>query len=257
MTGIRQRLKQGDLLLGQLVLEFFTPGLGPMLDACGLDFVIFDMEHGRCDIGLIEQMIASCRGSRIVPMVRVPDLNFAPLSRVLDLGARGVMVPRVETAEQAAEIVRALKYAPQGKRGVALGVAHDLYQAAGAEFFAQANEDIPVIIQVETVKGFENLEAIASVPGVDVLWVGHYDLTVSMGIPAQFDHPRLLQAMDDVVDACRRHGLAPGFLPTTPENAAHWVSKGFRMISLGSDISVFLDGMRKFRAYVEREDETA
>jgi 2-dehydro-3-deoxyglucarate aldolase/4-hydroxy-2-oxoheptanedioate aldolase len=167
------------------------------------------------------------------------------------------MVPRVETAEQAAEIVRALKYAPQGKRGVALGVAHDLYQAAGAEFFAQANEDIPVIIQVETVKGFENLEAIASVPGVDVLWVGHYDLTVSMGIPAQFDHPRLLQAMDDVVDACRRHGLAPGFLPPTPENAAHWVSKGFRMISLGSDISVFLDGMRKFRAYVEREDETA
>ena len=257
MTGIRQRLKQGDLLLGQLVLEFFTPGLGPMLDACGLDFVIFDMEHGRCDIGLLEQMIASCRGSRIVPMVRVPDLNFAPLSRVLDLGARGVMVPRVETAEQAAEIVRALKYAPQGKRGVALGVAHDLYQAAGAEFFAQANEDIPVIIQVETVKGFENLEAIASVPGVDVLWVGHYDLTVSMGIPAQFDHPRLLQAMDDVVDACRRHGLAPGFLPPTPENAAHWVSKGFRMISLGSDIGVFLDGMRKFRAYVERGDETA
>ena len=86
-----------------------------MLDACGLDFVIFDMEHGRCDIGLLEQMIASCRGSSIVPMVRVPDLNFAPLSRVLDLGARGVMVPRVETREQTEEIVRALKYAPQGK----------------------------------------------------------------------------------------------------------------------------------------------
>ena len=74
------------------MLEFFTPGLGPMLDACGLDFVIFDMEHGRCDVGMLEQMIASCRGSRIVPMVRVPDLNFTPLSRVLDLGVRGVMV---------------------------------------------------------------------------------------------------------------------------------------------------------------------
>ena len=252
MTELRQRLKRGDLLLGQLVLEFFTPGLGPMLDACGLDFVIFDMEHGRCDVGMLEQMIASCRGSRIVPMVRVPDLNFAPLSRVLDLGARGVMVPRVETREQTEEIVRALKYAPQGKRGVALGIAHDLYRAAGAEFFAQANEDLPVIIQVETVKAFENLEAIASVPGVDVLWVGHYDLTVSMGIPAQFDHPRLLRAMDDLVAACSRHGVAPGFLPPSPESAAHWVSKGFRMISLGSDIGVFLDGMRKFRAYVEK-----
>lgn len=252
MTGFRQRIRNGDLLLGQLVLEFFTPGLGPMLDACGLDFVIFDMEHGRCDIGTLEQMIACCHGSSIVPMVRVPDLNFAPLSRVLDLGARGVMVPRVETREQTEDIVRALKYAPQGRRGVALGIAHDLYRAAGAEFFAQANEEIPVIIQVETVKAFENLEEIASVPGVDVLWVGHYDLTVSMGIPAQFDHPRLLQAMDDLVGACKRHGVSPGFMPPTPENTAHWISKGFRMISLGSDIGVFLDGMRKFRAYVDQ-----
>jgi 2-dehydro-3-deoxyglucarate aldolase/4-hydroxy-2-oxoheptanedioate aldolase len=221
-----------------------------MLDACGLDFVIYDMEHGRCDIAMLEQMIASCRGSRIVPMARVPDLNFAPLSRVLDLGARGVMVPRVETREQTEEIVRALKYAPQGKRGVALGVAHDLYRMAGAEFFAKANEEVVVIIQVETVKAFENLEAIVSVPGVDVVWIGHYDLTVSMGIPAQFDHPDLMQAMDDLVAACRRYKVAPGFLPPTPEQAALWMGKGFRMLSLGSDIGVFLDGMKRFKAHV-------
>jgi 2-dehydro-3-deoxyglucarate aldolase/4-hydroxy-2-oxoheptanedioate aldolase len=253
MMRFRQRLQQGYLLLGQLLLEFFTPGIGPMLDACGMDFVIYDMEHGRCDVNLLEQMIASCRGCGIVPMARVPDLNFAPLSRVLDLGARGVMVPRVETRQQTEEIVRQLKYAPQGKRGVALGVAHDLYRPAGAEFFAQANEETVVIIQLESAKAFENLEAIVSVPGVDVAWVGHYDLTVSMGIPAQFDHPRLLQAMDDLVAACRRHGVAPGFLPPTPESAAHWVGKGFRMISLGSDIGVFMDGMRKFRAHVIQE----
>lgn len=257
MTGLRQRLKQGDLLLGQLVLEFFTPGLGPVLDACGLDFVIFDMEHGRCDIGMLEQMIASCRGSQIVPMVRVPDLNFAPLSRVLDLGARGVMVPRVETRQQAEAIVSALKYAPQGKRGVALGIAHDLYRAAGAEFFAQSNEDIPIILQVETVKAFENLDAIVSTPGVDVVWIGHYDLTVSMGIPAQFDHPRLLQAMDDLVATCRKHGVAPGFLPPTQESAAYWISKGFRMISLGSDIGVFLDGIRRFKTHLAQGSGTA
>ena len=257
MMGLRQRLKQGDLLLGQLVLEFFTPGLGPMLDACGLDFVIFDMEHGRCDIGMLAQMIASCRGNSIVPMVRVPDLNFAPLSRVLDLGARGVMVPRVETREQTEEIVRALKYPPQGKRGVALGVAHDLYRAAGPEFFPKTNEDFPVIIQVESVKAFENLEAIASVPGVDVLWVGHYDLTLSMGIPAEFDSPRFLQAMDDLVAACRRHGVAPGFMPPTPDSAAHWIGNGFRMISRGSDIGVFLDGMRKFRAFAKQGGKSA
>jgi 2-keto-3-deoxy-L-rhamnonate aldolase RhmA len=250
MKSIRQRLREGETVLGQLVLEFFTPGLGPILDAAGLDYVIFDMEHGRCDIALLEQMIASCRGSRIVPMARVPDLNYAPLARVLDLGARGVMVPRVETRQQAEAIVRALKYAPQGNRGVAVGVAHDLYRDGGAEFFHQCNEDTLVILQVESVKAMENLDAIASTPGVDVIWVGQYDLIVSMGLPAQFDHPRVLQAMDDIVAACRRHGVAPAFMPPTPEGVVHWINKGFRMLSLGSDIGVFLDGMRKFRAFV-------
>lgn len=255
MTKFRQRLQRGDLLLGQLLLEFFTPGIGSMLDACGLDFVIYDMEHGRCDITMLEQMIATCRGSGIVPMTRVPDLNFAPLSRVLDIGARGVMVPRVETRRQTEEIVRQLKYAPQGKRGVALGVAHDLYRAAGPEFFAQANEDTIVIIQLESARAFENLESIVSVSGVDVAWVGHYDLTLTMGLPGQFDHPRFLQAMDDLVAACRRHGVAAGFLPATEESAVHWVSKGFTMLSLGSDIGVFLDAMKKFKTHVRQESE--
>ena len=253
MTGFRQRLRNGELLLGQLLLEFLTPGIGPMLDSCGLDFVIFDMEHGRCDIGLLEGMIASCRGSGIVAMGRVPDLHFAPLSRILDVGARGVMIPRVETRQQTEEIVRQLKYAPQGRRGVALGIAHDLYRPGGADFFDRANQETTVIIQLETVRAFENLDAIVSVPGVDVAWIGHYDLTVSMGIPGQFDHPRLVSAMNDLVRACRKYGVTPGFLPPDQESAAHWIAEGYRMISLGSDISVFLDGIRKFRAHVIRE----
>ena len=257
MNGFRQRLQQGEVLLGQMVLELFTPGIGPMLAACDLDFVIFDMEHGRCDIGLLSEMIASCRGSNIVPMARVPDVNFAPLSRVLDLGARGVMVPRVETRQQAEDIVSQLKYAPQGKRGVALGIAHDLYRAGTAEVFAQANEEIAVILLLETERAFENLDEIVSVPGVNIAWMGHYDLTVSMGIPAQFEHPRLLQAMDDLVAACRKYAVAPGFLPPTPQSAVHWIEKGFRALSLGSDIGVFLDGVRKFRKHVIERGNTA
>lgn len=257
MSGIREKLRNGDVVLGQMVLELFTPGIGPMLAACGMEFVLFDMEHGRCDIGLLAEMIASCRGSDIVPLARVPDLNFAPLSRVLDLGARGVMVPRVETREQAEAVVRELKYAPQGNRGVALGVAHDLYRAGTPEFFAKTNDEIVVILLLETAKAFENLEAIVSVPGVDVAWMGHYDLTVSMGIPAQFDHPRFLEAMDALVAVCKKHGVAPGFLPPTQEAAVHWIAKGFRMISLGSDIGLFLDGVRRFRAHVTQRSEKA
>jgi 2-keto-3-deoxy-L-rhamnonate aldolase RhmA len=250
MTTFRQRLRRGDLLLGQMVLELFTPGIGHMLSSCGLDFVIFDMEHGRCDISLLAEMVAGCRGSNIFPIARVPDVAYAPLSRPLDIGARGVMVPRVETRMQAEDIVSQLRYAPVGRRGVALGIAHDLYHAGDADFFAQANEETCVILLLETAKAFENLEAIISVPGVDVAWVGHYDLTVSMGIPAQFEHPRFLTAMEELATVCRRHGVAPGFLPSTPELAVHWIGKGFRALSLGSDIGVFLDGVRKFRAHV-------
>ena len=257
MSGLRQRLKSGEVVLGQMVLELFTSGIGPMLDACGLDFVIFDMEHGRCDISLLAEMIASCRGSNIVPMARVPDLNFAPLSRALDLGARGVMVPRVETREQAEEVVRQLKYAPQGERGVALGVAHDLYKAGSSEFFQKTNDETVVILLLETAKAFENLDAIVSVPGVDIAWMGHYDLTVSMGIPAQFDHPAFLAAMDSLVAACRKYNVAPGFLPPTAESAVHWIEKGFRAISLGSDIGIFLDGVRKFKAHVLEKGKQA
>jgi 2-dehydro-3-deoxyglucarate aldolase/4-hydroxy-2-oxoheptanedioate aldolase len=131
-----------------------------------------------------------------------------------------------------------------------LGIAHDLYRAGGPEFFARANDETVVILLLETVKAFENLDEIVSVPGVDIAWMGHYDLTVSMGIPAQFEHPRFLEAMDALVACCRRHGVAPGFLPATPAATAHWIRKGFRAISLGSDIGVFLNGMRTFRQSV-------
>jgi 2-keto-3-deoxy-L-rhamnonate aldolase RhmA len=254
LTSLRERLKHREILLGQMVLELFTPGIGPMLDACGLDFIIFDMEHGRCDIDLVSSMIVACRGSFIVPWVRVPDATFMPLSRVLDLGAKGVMVPRVETRQQAEDIAAQLKYAPVGRRGVALGIAHDLYRASSAQYFSRANEETTIILLLETEKAFQNLEEIISVPGVDIAWMGHYDLTVSMGIPAQFEHPRFLGAMDALLTACNKHSVAPGFLPPTPAAARHWIDKGFRVISLGSDISVFINGIRDFKAQVIHKD---
>jgi 2-dehydro-3-deoxyglucarate aldolase/4-hydroxy-2-oxoheptanedioate aldolase len=250
MNRFKEKLRNGQVAFGQMVLELFTPGIGPMLAACGMDFLIYDMEHGRCDIALAAEMIASCRGSDIVAMVRVPDLDAAPLSRVLDLGARGVMVPRVETRAQMERAVAELKYAPAGKRGVALGIAHDMYRAGGQSFFEEANEDTAVIAILETVQAFENLDEIVSVPGLDVAWMGHFDLTVSMGIPAQFDHPRFLAAMDALVDACKRHSVAPGFLPPTPASTIHWMTKGFRAISLGSDIGVFMSALRDFHQAV-------
>jgi len=246
MNRFLDKLRGGGIALGQMVMDLFSPGIGPMIAACDLDFVIYDMEHGRCDIGLMSQMIASCRGTGITPLARVPDVESAPLSRILDLGAMGVMVPRVETRAQTERIVTELKYAPQGRRGVAPGLAHDMYQPKGAAYFPQANAETAVIVLVETVKAFENLEEIVSVPGVDVAWLGHYDLTTSMGIPAQFDHPRFLEAMQRLVATCQKHNVAAGFLPASPAIAIESIRGGFRAISLGSDVSVYMDGLRAF-----------
>lgn len=247
MNPFLQKLRNNEVALGQMVLDLFSPGIGPMLAACGLDFVIYDMEHGRCDIATVAEMLASCRGTGIVPMARVPDLEAAPLSRLLDLGAMGVMVPRVETRAQMERIVAELKYPPQGKRGVALGLAHDLYRPGGAAYLSRMNQETAVIVIVETVRAFENLEEIVSVPGLDVAWLGHYDLTTSMGIPAQFEHPRFLEAMNRLVTVCHKYHVAAGFLPGTPADASHRIQSGFRAISLGSDVGVFMSGIRNFR----------
>ncbi len=247
MKNLRKALRNGVTVYGQFVLDLFSPGTGAMLDACGLDWVLFDMEHGRCDITLLAEMMASCRGLDIVPLARVPDVSYVPLSRVLDVGARGVMVPRVETRTQAVDIVAQLKYAPVGQRGVAVGVAHDLYRAGPASFFSTCNEDITVIVQLETAKGFENLDAILSVPGVDVAWLGLYDLSVSLGVPTQWEHPSLRDATDRLVESCSRNNVVPGVIVSSPEDAVLWKSRGFRMISLGVDISVYTGAVRRFR----------
>ena len=201
-----------------MVLELFTPGIGPMLAAAGAEFVIFDMEHGRCDLSLAAEMIASCRGSSIVPIVRVPDSRHAPLSRVLDLGARGVMIPRVGTRAEIEDCIEQLKYPPRGRRGVALGMAHDLYQPGPRRSSSRQTTTRLDHRDSRNGGGIRRISmSIVSTPGLDVAWMGHYDLTTSMGIPRQFDHPRFLDGDGRTrirVHACT--GSLPGFLPATP-----------------------------------------
>jgi 2-keto-3-deoxy-L-rhamnonate aldolase RhmA len=248
---VKERLKSGEVVLGQMLLEMFTPGMAHMLANCGLEFVLYDMEHGRCDLSLLAALIVSAKSAGIVPLVRVPDIGAQPLSRVLDMGASGVMVPRVETAAQMQEVVAQLKYAPEGRRGVALGVAHDNYRAGPASYLEEANRDVLVIALLETARAFENLEAIIATPGLDVAWMGHYDLTTSLGIPAEFAHPLFLDCMRRLIVVSREHGVAAGFLPPNPAETIRWIREGFRIVSLGSDIGVYQSAMRDFRSKVQ------
>jgi 2-dehydro-3-deoxyglucarate aldolase/4-hydroxy-2-oxoheptanedioate aldolase len=180
-------------------------------------------------------------------MARVPATQYHFIARLLDAGALGVMVPMVETREQAELIVSCCRYPPAGIRGAAFGVAaHDDYTGGDvAAKIAAAHERTLVICLVETAKGIDNVDAIAATPGVDVVWLGHFDLTNFMGIPAQFDHPRYRAAVDALLDACRRHGKTPGFMAMDDDWARDYRAKGFRMIAYGVDVLLLQGALRR------------
>jgi 2-keto-3-deoxy-L-rhamnonate aldolase RhmA len=175
-TELRRRLYAGERVYGTMAFEFFTPGLIPLLHAAGCEYVVLDMEHSGVSIETIKQQIAYARGLGIAVWVRVPELRYAALARVLDAGADGVMVPMLETAEQAKDLVRFARYRPDGERGCAFGMAHDHYRPGDpAAVMQSANQRIVLIALIETAEGIENCAAIMATPGLDVGWLGHYD----------------------------------------------------------------------------------
>lgn len=243
---LREKLQRGETALGVLAFEFFTPGLTQVLAAAGAEYVILDMEHSGCGIETMKQQLAFARGVGIAPLVRVPALEYHLIAPVLDAGAMGIMVPLVETAAQAKDIAQFCRYRPQGRRGLAFGVAHDDY-AAGTieEKMRVANERTLTIALIESERGIANAEAILAVPGIDVGWLGHYDLTDSLGIPGRFDDPRFTGAVDRLAAACQKHGKAAGFVDGDLEMVRAMIAKGFRMIGLGTDVGLLQTACRR------------
>jgi len=236
---VKHAIAEGGRAFGTMAFEFFTPGLPAVLAHAGADFVILDMEHSGIGIETIKGQIAASRGAGIVPMVRVPGCHYHLVAPVLDAGAMGIMVPMMETRAQAESLGAWCRYRPEGVRGLAFNMAHDEYAAGDVtRKMAEANARTLAIALVETVDGIKNVDAIAAVPGIDVVWLGHYDLTNSMGITGQFDHPEFLAAVGLLVEACRRHGKAPGFLITDAATAVIWLGRGFRCLGYGTDISL-------------------
>ena len=177
-NAVKRKIASGGVALGTMAFEFNTTGLARLAAGSGAEFVIFDQEHTGWSVETIRMLVATSGGADLVPMVRVPTTQYHLISTVLDVGARGIMVPMVETGEQARVIAQSAKYPPVGKRGAAFGVAHDDYSGGSpAEKMASANEELLLIAQIETAVGVENVEQIAAVDGIDVLWIGHFDLT--------------------------------------------------------------------------------
>jgi 2-keto-3-deoxy-L-rhamnonate aldolase RhmA len=237
---LQQALAERGSAVGHMIMEFGTRGVAKILATTPLDFVVIDMEHTGFDTGHIADLCAWFKATDIAPFVRIPQNLYHFCARTLDAGALGIMVANVENAEQAKAIVDACKYAPMGKRGIALGTAHSDYLVPDpVSYFERANQNTTVITMIESPSGLANLDAIASTPGVDVLWVGHYDLSSAMGIPGQFQHPEFLGALAAVVAASARHGKVAAIQPGNPEQAKQWHGIGFRILSWSADLAVY------------------
>jgi 2-dehydro-3-deoxyglucarate aldolase/4-hydroxy-2-oxoheptanedioate aldolase len=243
---VKEAIAAGGRSLGTMVFEFASTGIGRLAAGAGAEFVIYDMEHTGWTVETIRGLMATTRSADIVPMVRVPATQYHLLSGPLDVGAMGLMVPMVETPEQARLIADSAKYPPAGKRGAAFGVAHDDYEGGDiVDKMRSANEEILLIAQIETAKGVEHADAIAATPGIDVLWIGHFDLSNSLGVPGQFTHPTYTAAVDAVLAACAKHGKTPGIMSGDVETAKAQLAQGFRIIAYNGDLWIYQTALRQ------------
>lgn len=242
---VKNSLQSGGTAAGVMVFELLAAGLPQICRNAGAEFLLYDMEHTGLGFETLKMQVALCRGLNVLPMIRVPRGEYHFISRALDIGALGVMVPMVGTPEEAQYIVSCTRYPPHGRRGAAFGFAHDDYEGGEvAAKIAALHQRTLVIAQVETAEGLDNVEALAAVPGVDSLWIGQFDLTNSLGIPGEFQHPAFLAAVERLVRACVAHGKAPAMLAADEAWAREYAAKGFRLMAYGIDQLLLQDALR-------------
>ena len=204
--------------------------------------MLLDTEHSGFGIDTTKQILRYMEAADMPTIVRVPSAEYKDIARALDVGAEGVMLPMVSSAEAAEEIVRCMKYVPRGERGVIVRCSTDRYTTGPTmEKLAAANERTTFFAQIETADGVKNAEAIASVDGVDCLWIGHFDLSCSLGLPGEVDHPDFLAAVDTVIAACKNTNTALVRLVPDVATGIELYKQGFDFIAYSADAWVLAD----------------
>ena len=235
--AIKKALREGRVVIGTWVFEFNTPGIARLLASTGVDFVVYDMEHSGFGIDTIRNLVAQSRPLNLAALVRPSAGEYHLIGPVLDVGAGGILAPMVETASDAVKVAESCRYYPEGRRGAAFSIAHDDFLPGDAENKAKvANDGMVCGLLIESARGVENIEAILAVPSIDLIWVGHLDLSLSMGIPGQFTHPRFKEAISRILQTCECHGMPVGILANDVDEALEHIRQGFRCIGYSGDL---------------------
>lgn len=239
---LQQRIRQGDTVYGPFI-KINHPVVIEVLAQAGFDLVILDQEHGTLSYETLETLIRAAQVAGIAPIVRVPDTHPISVAKPLDMGAAGILVPHVATADLARQVVNAAKFAPQGMRGMDNTVRAAQYGLLGmAEYSRQANAESVVIVQVEDSSAVDQIEEIVAVPNIDCVFIGPADLSQSLGVSGQMNAPQLLHSITRVLTVCREKKVASGIYVGEEASFHHWRDMGVRFFGYSSDVSFLRSG---------------
>ncbi len=254
---VKAALKAGKAVTGPILHEVRSAGMIKLLAVAGHDFVFIDTEHGLYDMETVGNLVQMALACGVCPLVRPSDLQYHLVARALDTGAQGVIIPRVQSAEEAALAVSYVKYPPLGRRGAG-GEARFAFEKRGVrEGIEELNDETLVIIQIESSAGVENVEAIAATPGVDVILIGPNDLSISLGVPGDYQSETFTSAIDRILAASQSAGIAIGTLTMSGEATREWYERGFRFLLCNSDTNMLAEAaardVAEMRAFIGDE----
>ncbi len=252
INAAKARLRKNQLAVGIGIRLVRNVDVVKVMKAGGYDWLFLDLEHGIMSIETAAAICIAAQDSGIAPIVRVPYGELAMATRLLDGGALGIVIPHVDTAEEAREIADKLRYAPIGHRSVGGGqAAFDYAPMKMGDFIKKANDNTLIVVMIETPKAVRNAEAIAAVPGIDALLVGSSDLSVELGIPGDTGHQKIQDAVDKVVAACKKHRKFPGMGGAYSEELLKlYTDKGMKLILAGNDLPMLTNAARAHQAKV-------
>ena len=249
----RERLAAGETVFGCGLQVYRSPEIPRAFAAAGFDYVFIDMEHGAFDLETVQDMIKVSVDSGITPIVRVAELLYSLVARLLDAGAQGIILPRVEDPRLLEEALSWMRFPPVGKRGYGVNTTMVGYESPSfSEIIEHLNRNTLAVVQFETTLAMERADEMLSIKGVDIAMVGPADLSISLGIPGQFDNPLLISTVDRLVEKCRKHDVVPGIQTRGIAMAKMWAERGMRFVGAAAEHVLLLekakDAMSQLRA---------
>ena len=249
ITNFRSRLRNRELLVGTMV-TIMAPETSEILAKAGFDWLFLDGEHGVFGAPELQAVIG--RVDHIIPcIVRVPAAEETPIKKALDVGAAGIVVPQVNSASTAENVVQLCRFPPEGTRGVGLGRAYG-YGLEFSDYVSKANENISVIVQAEHIEAVQNINEIARVKGIDAVLIGPYDLSASLGKMGEVNHPDVVKAIDHIAEVCREAKIPLGIFGVDEGAVKPYIDKGFNLIIAGTDTLMLGKAGREIVAHLKK-----